>query len=622
MASLGQSLREEREARNISIEEIASATKIVPRYLEALEADHLDQMPGGILRQGDHPHLCPGHRARPGRGPGQVQGGRASRRAGSRPAGRAYDPPGAALPSGRLPRRLRRSSRPSRSPRPEAPESLPAARRPSLSSSSKKPPSRGSPPPPGSASSPGPGAAPARCSSWSSSSSSGHPGARGRLKSPPAAGRRPGGRFPRPEKTEPGRAGPRRGRRPLPTRPPRPSSEARASARRRGGLEGRHDRDLLPGRDLDPGPHRRRAQGRRPLPRRGDGPGPGRTKELLIHTGNAGGFTFRLNGRPAKPLGRSGQVLTDIKITPENLKDFLEDPAVRPVRRADARPHAPERLNPCPPTRRKPSSCGRSNVGDQDKIAVFFCREKGVIRGVAKGARKFGNRFGSSLEPMSVVRVFYYEKERRDLITVSGCDLLESFFEIQAEPGHGLPPDLLRRAHRGVRPDPGPRGRPLPAPPVRPPLPQGRRRPGVRGGLLRGLVPPGQRAPPRPRRLPEMPQAPRPGLARPQEGRRLLPGLRPVQEGRGPARDPGFPPLGPQEPAARGLRPAVPGRRYRRDPEVAPGHDRLPYGAGAADPAFPQDEVTPICYNWWNIIDATSSSHDCGRGTTEEAQLK
>jgi DNA repair protein RecO (recombination protein O) len=76
-----------------------------------------------------------------------------------------------------------------------------------------------------------------------------------------------------------------------------------------------------------------------------------------------------------------------------------------------------------------------TNVGDQDKIAVFFCREKGILRGVAKGARKFGNRFGSSLEPMSVVSVFYYEKERRDLVTVSGCDLIESFFEIQTEPG-------------------------------------------------------------------------------------------------------------------------------------------------------------------------------------------
>ncbi len=52
---------------------------------------------------------------------------------------------------------------------------------------------------------------------------------------------------------------------------------------------------------------------------------------LLIHTGNAGGFTFRLNGRPARRLGRSGQVLTDIKITPDNVRDFLEPPASGPA---------------------------------------------------------------------------------------------------------------------------------------------------------------------------------------------------------------------------------------------------------------------------------------------------
>lgn len=73
------------------------------------------------------------------------------------------------------------------------------------------------------------------------------------------------------------------------------------------------------------------------------------------------------------------------------------------------------------------------NVGDQDKIVVFFSRNKGIIKGIAKGARKFGNRFGSSLEPMSLVNAFYYEKERKDLITVSNCDLLESFFEIQKD---------------------------------------------------------------------------------------------------------------------------------------------------------------------------------------------
>jgi DNA repair protein RecO (recombination protein O) len=73
------------------------------------------------------------------------------------------------------------------------------------------------------------------------------------------------------------------------------------------------------------------------------------------------------------------------------------------------------------------------NVGDQDKIVVFFSRDKGLLRGMAKGARKFGNRFGSSLEPMSLVKIFYYEKERKELVTVSQCDLIESFFEVHED---------------------------------------------------------------------------------------------------------------------------------------------------------------------------------------------
>ncbi len=70
------------------------------------------------------------------------------------------------------------------------------------------------------------------------------------------------------------------------------------------------------------------------------------------------------------------------------------------------------------------------NVGDQDKIVVLFSKEKGLLRAIAKGARKFGNRFGSSLEPMSTVRMFYYEKERKELLTLSHCDLLDSAFDV------------------------------------------------------------------------------------------------------------------------------------------------------------------------------------------------
>jgi len=75
-----------------------------------------------------------------------------------------------------------------------------------------------------------------------------------------------------------------------------------------------------------------------------------------------------------------------------------------------------------------------SALGEQDKLVSLLTRDKGVIRGVAKGARKFGNRFGSSLEPASHITVHFYEKERRELVTISGCDLVQSFFEICSDP--------------------------------------------------------------------------------------------------------------------------------------------------------------------------------------------
>lgn len=73
------------------------------------------------------------------------------------------------------------------------------------------------------------------------------------------------------------------------------------------------------------------------------------------------------------------------------------------------------------------------NIGELDKLVVFFSKDHGLIKGVAKGARKFGNRFGSSLEPLSHVKLYYYEKERRELVVISNSDLIESFFDLQKD---------------------------------------------------------------------------------------------------------------------------------------------------------------------------------------------
>lgn len=74
------------------------------------------------------------------------------------------------------------------------------------------------------------------------------------------------------------------------------------------------------------------------------------------------------------------------------------------------------------------------NLAEQDKIIVFFSREHGILKGVAKGARKFNNRFGTSLEPMSAyVKIYYYLKENRELAAINQCDILEDYFEIQRD---------------------------------------------------------------------------------------------------------------------------------------------------------------------------------------------
>ena len=52
MASLGQELKKERKARQISLEEIANTTKISLQFLKALENDQLDALPGKFFVKG------------------------------------------------------------------------------------------------------------------------------------------------------------------------------------------------------------------------------------------------------------------------------------------------------------------------------------------------------------------------------------------------------------------------------------------------------------------------------------------------------------------------------------------------------------------------------------------
>ena len=65
-------------------------------------------------------------------------------------------------------------------------------------------------------------------------------------------------------------------------------------------------------------------------------------------------------------------------------------------------------------------------LGEADRIVVFLTRDRGKKRGVAKGARRARSRFVGALEPMTEVRVAYFEKEHRELVGLNYAETVRS----------------------------------------------------------------------------------------------------------------------------------------------------------------------------------------------------
>jgi transcriptional regulator with XRE-family HTH domain len=327
MASLGQWLREEREARRISLEEIAAATKIVPRYLEALENDHLDVMPGGFFIKG----IIRTYARAVGLDPEEVLG--------------RYKAAG--LLSARPEHGRTIVAKPAEVTPPQIEPALPA-----VVPEAPAEPIVLSEPAPVPVQKSGPDLLFEEAS---------HPeepsGARKRFVAWTWRGLavlaigcaaffvlRPILSRPRPPQPQPStvvgqsvlppaqKAEPGTAPGTAPTSAPESEAASQPAPKPQAPpvteevwkgvtiefvfqadtwIQVYTDGDLKIN-GLFPAGATARAQA---------------DEKMLIHTGNAGGFTFRLNGQPAKSLGRSGQILTDIKITPENLKDFLEGPS-------------------------------------------------------------------------------------------------------------------------------------------------------------------------------------------------------------------------------------------------------------------------------------------------------
>lgn len=80
------------------------------------------------------------------------------------------------------------------------------------------------------------------------------------------------------------------------------------------------------------------------------------------------------------------------------------------------------------------------NFGEADKIVVCLTHTAGLIRGVAKGCRKLKSRFGAALEPFTLAKLLYYQKENQELVSLSQAEIIKSHFDLsgQAETLAGL----------------------------------------------------------------------------------------------------------------------------------------------------------------------------------------
>jgi len=79
-------------------------------------------------------------------------------------------------------------------------------------------------------------------------------------------------------------------------------------------------------------------------------------------------------------------------------------------------------------------------LGEADRIVVFLTRDRGKKRGVAPNARKSRKRFGAALEPLTEVRISYFEKEQRDLVGVNYAEPVRS-------PLSAISPEALGYSH-------------------------------------------------------------------------------------------------------------------------------------------------------------------------------
>lgn len=95
----------------------------------------------------------------------------------------------------------------------------------------------------------------------------------------------------------------------------------------------------------------------------------------------------------------------------------------------------------------------RYTMGEADRIVSFLSRTMGRMRGVAAGARKPKSRFGATLERLSHIRIWFFERETRELVRISQCEMIESFIDAFKDYASSVALALFSEITEAVLPD-------------------------------------------------------------------------------------------------------------------------------------------------------------------------
>jgi DNA repair protein RecO (recombination protein O) len=92
-------------------------------------------------------------------------------------------------------------------------------------------------------------------------------------------------------------------------------------------------------------------------------------------------------------------------------------------------------------------------LGEADRLVSFLSRTMGRMRGVASGARRTKSRFGSTLERLSHIRIWFFERETRELVRISQCEVIESFLDAFGDYASSIALSLFSEITQSVLPD-------------------------------------------------------------------------------------------------------------------------------------------------------------------------